>query len=480
MAIQLVPYVLQNAAHSAALFRQASTERYVSGGRIQLDELIVAPTYPTNTMAVQVGPGRAIVPGTFVTNPSTTERDGTPITTYTLPFNTQGMYHVLNDAATVLTVANADVTNPRIDLVYIQVQDSQYSGTADQVILDILSGVPASTPVAPSVPANSIALAYITVPVGATEVTFAGSPAQANIVQDRTAHGSVPAVLQASTLDSVIDFASTAELGADPKYFNVNFPPAISWTQSERIFAINDGGSWSQLNTSYVGDETARDAAYSLAPSLLNDGVEALVNSGFGPTVKQQYNVLTDKWETTSRGLIPPYLGSTAVQSYPTSGSASGDPTGHVTIGSSTVAVLINNILDQDSETTVIEFDITPSVSDSFTLNLTSGGTSISTNYYTQWTQSNNTTVNAGRYSATSAWQIQPISNSAGQAGRITIKKMNNGQWRFFSDQISIGGTSPITVSTTGYHGAVTADGIYLASAGGHTFSGNVRIYTIK
>jgi hypothetical protein len=84
-----------------------------------------------------------------------------------------GTYVGYNDATTVLTVTTANPTNPRIDLVCMTVQDAYYTGSLNDVIMQVVAGTPAGSPVAPALPANSISLATVAVGAGATSITNA-------------------------------------------------------------------------------------------------------------------------------------------------------------------------------------------------------------------------------------------------------------------------------------------------------------------
>lgn len=82
-----------------------------------------------------------------------------------------GTYVAYNDAETVVAITTANPTNPRIDLVCATVQDAYYTGSQNNVVFQVVVGTPASSPVVPSVPANSIALAEIAVAAGALSIT---------------------------------------------------------------------------------------------------------------------------------------------------------------------------------------------------------------------------------------------------------------------------------------------------------------------
>lgn len=160
MTVQTVPYALQNASHSAALFRQSSSAAFKTGGILGVGELKISQQASPN-MSVILGPGRAKVVGTSVSPPAG------------LAFTTQAMYDALNDANLTLTVTAANATNPRIDVPYIQVQDSFYSGSSNQAIAGIVAGTPSPTPVAPATPLNAIALQPIAVAANATSIVTA-------------------------------------------------------------------------------------------------------------------------------------------------------------------------------------------------------------------------------------------------------------------------------------------------------------------
>lgn len=168
MAVQSPPYALQNAAHSAALFRQATSAPFISGGIIAAGELAVTQQGTPN-MSVILGAGRAEIVGTSVSPPSG------------LAFTTQANYFALNDANVTLTIAASNPTNPRIDAVYLQVQDSFYSGASNLATGGVVTGTPAASPTAPAVPSNSILLAYVAVAANATTIVTGNISYQATV-----------------------------------------------------------------------------------------------------------------------------------------------------------------------------------------------------------------------------------------------------------------------------------------------------------
>lgn len=95
---------------------------------------------------------------------------------------TQGPYMAYSDATTTLTLTAADGTNPRVDLVYMRVRDTDAdaSGARDGTIL-YLAGTASASPVAPtpaSTPSYTV-LATISVPKsggGSPAVSYAARP----------------------------------------------------------------------------------------------------------------------------------------------------------------------------------------------------------------------------------------------------------------------------------------------------------------
>jgi hypothetical protein len=98
---------------------------------------------------------------------------------------TQGVYGCMNDADVTLSLTASHGSLARIDIVVFTVRDSQYSGGSDDSLLQVVAGTPASSPAAPSNPANSIRLAEILVGAGVTSVS------NANITDRRTWLGAV-------------------------------------------------------------------------------------------------------------------------------------------------------------------------------------------------------------------------------------------------------------------------------------------------
>jgi hypothetical protein len=102
-----------------------------------------------------------------------------------------------NDASLAATITTADPTNPRIDLVCITVNDSAYTGSLNNVVVNVVAGTPAVSPSVPATPANSIALARVAVAAGATTIITA------NITDVRTRTDIDEVVFSSSTTSTV-------------------------------------------------------------------------------------------------------------------------------------------------------------------------------------------------------------------------------------------------------------------------------------
>lgn len=171
MALESPAYVISADSHSAALFRQAIGSLISGTGVIGSGDLQVTANGTPN-MSVNVAVGQVWMPGTLGATtgfPSNLNAQ----TAYGLPagFTSQGPYMGYQDGTVNLTIAAADPTNPRKDIVYAAIQDAQYSGSNNQPVLLVATGTAAPSPSAPTAPASAVVLAEILVPAGATSIT---------------------------------------------------------------------------------------------------------------------------------------------------------------------------------------------------------------------------------------------------------------------------------------------------------------------
>lgn len=152
MTLVSPPSWLQAGSYPAESDRLTTQALYATTGIIGSSSLAVTQNSPAG-MSVRVAAGWAAIIGTTQAN--------------------MGAYVAYNDAQTTLTVTTADPTNPRIDLVCVTVRDAYYTGAFNDVIFQVIAGTPAGSPVAPTLPANSISLATLAVGAGVTSITTA-------------------------------------------------------------------------------------------------------------------------------------------------------------------------------------------------------------------------------------------------------------------------------------------------------------------
>lgn len=152
MTIRTPPSWLQNGSHPAENDRLTTQALWATTGIIKSDSMLVHQNTPAG-LSVVVDSGWAAIVGTTQAN--------------------MGTYVTYNDASVVLSLTTADPTNPRIDLVCATVNDAYYTGALNNVVLQVVTGTPAGSPVAPALPANSITLATVAVGAGATAITNA-------------------------------------------------------------------------------------------------------------------------------------------------------------------------------------------------------------------------------------------------------------------------------------------------------------------
>jgi hypothetical protein len=150
MTLRTPPSWLQNGSHPAENDRLTTQALWATTGIIKSTSLAVTPNSPVG-MSVIIASGWAAIVGTTQSN--------------------MGTYVGYNDAATVVAITTANPTNPRIDLICMTVQDAYYTGAQNNVIFQVVAGTPATSPVVPSLPANSIALAEVAVAAGALSIT---------------------------------------------------------------------------------------------------------------------------------------------------------------------------------------------------------------------------------------------------------------------------------------------------------------------
>lgn len=190
------PSWLRDGCHTAEGDRQIFSALVCTEGVSDVLDGSLQVTDGAAGLQVNVAAGRAFIQGDSVSD--------------------QGMYVVYNDATEVLTATTANPTNPRIDLVVARVRDSQYTGSDDDWILEIVAGTPAASPVAPALPSTAIALAQISVLAGATtlaagDITDLRDPFQLCTDEAFLSIYRSTAISRAAGVESVVNWNATEE-----------------------------------------------------------------------------------------------------------------------------------------------------------------------------------------------------------------------------------------------------------------------------
>lgn len=154
MTVQNPAIFIQAGSHPAEDVRRFIGATFGNrDGIVAAGDLVVSQS-ATPAMSVLVQGGQAVIQGS----------EGTY----------QGAYFVENRGTATLAVAASDATNARRDIIVAKVQDAAYAtGPSSLWSLAVVTGTPAASPADPALPANSIALARVTVAAASTTVTNA-------------------------------------------------------------------------------------------------------------------------------------------------------------------------------------------------------------------------------------------------------------------------------------------------------------------
>lgn len=214
MALETVPWALQYASHGAELFRRMSQSLLAGSGVVDDPDLQVT-ALSTPAMAVNVAAGQIWIPGTLGATTGLPPNN-TAQTEWEAPasFTSQGSYYALSNAVDQQSIAAADASNPRIDLVVATVLDQYYAGSQSEAILQVITGTPApsGSQVPPTPPASSLVLAEVAVAAAATSIT-SGDITDLRVMQELAPSGLFGSgVAQGASVS--VNGSSTAQLNS--------------------------------------------------------------------------------------------------------------------------------------------------------------------------------------------------------------------------------------------------------------------------
>lgn len=212
----------------------------------------------------------------------------------------QGSYVATNDATVVQTITTADATNPRIDIIFLQVNDAAYTGSTNSVTLSYLTGTPAASPAvpAPTGSATYYILAQIAVAANATTIpqtaiTDLRTPAQSPLIQGN---------IQTTRLT-----ASTSSIGSGTNIFGATTRPGLI------------GGRTYSIDAKIVFTKTTTGIfplGFAISGSATMTGALIAVDSGpttagvVVTTAASQVNLSTSTSYTTSSNYVVSITGT--------------------------------------------------------------------------------------------------------------------------------------------------------------------------
>lgn len=259
MAILTPPAWAQNGVYTAQLDRLVLNGFLKTSGITSSGALHVRQEIPA-TMNVVVAAGKAYINGADTAN--------------------QGWYHVFNDGDVAINVPGSNATNPRIDLVYIKIYDQAFFGTENVAAIEIQTGVPDPSPVAPTVTGTILPLAHITVGAGVTTITNANisQVAPVAVFKDTLTQqlASPPEEWRDAIAEGIVAANWTTEVLSDiPRYKYRLFNGSVEIKGASRTTAALDGSAGTVSSTIMT-----LPVGYRPAKSILHEAIiENVVNT---------------------------------------------------------------------------------------------------------------------------------------------------------------------------------------------------------
>lgn len=260
MALRTPPSWQQQGSHTAENDRLSQQAIFATTGIVGSSSMAVTAQGSPN-MTVNIATGWAAIVGTTQSN--------------------MGVYLAYNDATYVATITTAPASNSRIDLICATVNDAFYSGSTNNVVYQVIAGTAAASPVAPTLPANSISLATVLVGTNVTTIT------SGNITDTRVA-----------TTTNLLSTSTYVTLTGTQTLSNKTLTAPV-------ISTINNGGTLT-LPTStdtMVGRATVDTLTNkSLTAPILTSPIELLTVTATAATGTINYDVATqgDLYYTTA------------------------------------------------------------------------------------------------------------------------------------------------------------------------------------
>jgi hypothetical protein len=143
----------------------------------------------------------------------------------------QSSYHVISNSTKNVAITASNATFPRLDAIVLKVQDSFYSGATDSWSIVAVTGTASGSPVLPTLPANSMLIATISVAASSTSVV------NGNITDNRVYLNGIGGLLPVAN-------------GTERDALNNLYEGVAVWRRDSDYFEIWDGSSsWIQYRS---------------------------------------------------------------------------------------------------------------------------------------------------------------------------------------------------------------------------------------